>query len=345
MHPELRVTAITNGRKVPSARFRVEQFIAPLERRGIEVAWRPAPISKYAPATKLIRPLWFPAAVAGRVPGVFDTWRSSVTWLGRELVATTLTLEPLLKRPVILDVDDAIWLPRGGWGIRKLVNHVDRVFAGNGFIADWFSARGLPVEIIPTAVDVDRFRPAAEPRIDSGDGVVIGWTGTSSNHNALEMVAAPLKAVLEARPRSRLLVVSDKRPRLDDLPGDRVDFRRWSPANEAETVRTMDIGIMPLLDTEWSRGKCSYKMLLYMACGLPVVVSPIGMNVDILKLGEVGHGAAGPAEWVDALVSLIDSEERRRAMGQVARDVTARHFSVENVAELIARGLRNTAGR
>lgn len=345
MGDELKVTAITSGRHVPSTRFRVEQFIAPLEQRGIKVTWRPAPISKYAPANKLIRPLWFPAAVVGRVPGVFDTWRSSVTWLGRELVATTLTLEPLLKRPVILDVDDAIWLPRGGRGIRKLVNHVDRVFAGNGFIADWFSARGLPVEIIPTAVDVDRFRPAVDPRIERCDGVTIGWTGTSSNHRSLEQVAAPLKIVLEKRPRSRLLVVSDARPRLEGLPSERVEFMRWTPSNEVDTIRAMDIGIMPLLDNEWSKGKCSYKMLLYMACGLPVVVSPIGMNVDVLGHGKVGFGATSAADWVDSLVALIDSEDCRRSMGQAARSVTEQKYSVEIVTDQIARGLRNAAER
>ncbi len=305
----------------------------------------PAPISKYAPATRFIRPFWFPAAVVGRIPGVLDSWRSSVTWLGRELVATTLTLEPLLKRPVVLDVDDAIWLPRGGSGIRRLVRHIDSVFAGNSYLAEWFCAAGLPVDIIPTAVDIDRFRPVAQPHANRTDEVVIGWTGTSSNHKALKQVAAPLKIVLDKRPQSRLLVVSDAKPRLDNLPAERIEFLRWTPLNEADTIRAMDIGIMPLLDTEWSKGKCSYKMLLYMACGLPVVVSPIGMNADVLGLGEVGFGATKATDWVDSLVALIDSESSRRSMGQAARRVTEQHYSVEIVNDQIVRGLRNAAGR
>ena len=291
MNPELRVTAITGRRGDPSTRFRVEQMIEPLGRAGLDVVWKPAPVSSYAPAARIMRPLWFPAAVVARVPSVVDSWRSSVTWLGREMVATACTLEAFLKRPLVLDVDDAVWLPRGGRGIRRLVRRVDLVFAGNEFIADWFRELGLPVEIVPTAVDVNRFRPAAAPAPGPEHEVVIGWTGTSSNHQALLDLAGVLETVMSARPRTRLLIVSDVRPPLDGLPGDRVDFVRWSPDNEAGVIQSMDIGIMPLPDTDWSRGKCSYKMLLYMACGLPVVVSPVGMNAQVLGMGKVGHGA------------------------------------------------------
>lgn len=343
MNPELRVTAITGGRNDPSARFRIEQMIAPLREERLDVIWKPAPVSSYAPATMIMRPAWFLATVVARIPSVIDSWRSSVTWLGREMVATVCTLEPFLKRPVVLDVDDAIWLPRGGHGIRRLVRHVDLVFAGNDFIADWFRAVGLPVEVVPTAVDVTRFRPSTPPVPGQKKEIVIGWTGTSSNHEALLDIAGALNTVMRARPQTRLLIVSDARPRLDELPSGRVDFVRWSPVNEVNTIQSMDVGLMPLGDTDWARGKCSYKMLLYMACGLPVVVSPVGMNANVLEMGSIGYGAVGAADWEDALIALVDSEEERLAMGQTAREVTTQYFSIEIVAELLAQGLRRAA--
>jgi len=174
--------------------------------------------------------------------------------------------------------------------------------------------------------------------------VVIGWTGTASNLEALEQIQESLMAVMKARPRARLLVVADAKPRLSGLPADRVDFKQWSVENEADTIRAMDIGIMPLPDTEWSRGKCSYKMLLYMACGLPVVVSPFGMNADVLRMGNVGYGASSREEWVEALIALIDSEAERRGLGLAARDVVINRFSVDRVVGMIEDGLRRAAG-
>lgn len=344
MGGDLRVIGITDGRNVPSARFRVAQLLAPLARRGVAVDWRPAPVPKYAPAQRWMRPFWFPAAVAGRLPAVLASRGADVTWLGRELVATVATLEPWLRRPLVLDVDDAIWIPRGGGGIRRLVRHVDHVFAGNGYVADWFRRAGCSVEVIPTAVDVERFRPAERPAAADGS-VVIGWTGTSSNHAALADVSGALGRVLADRPRARLLIVSDRRPRLPDLPADRVEFVRWDPGNEVATLQAMDVGIMPLFDTEWARGKCSYKMLLSMACGLPVVVAPVGMNADVLAAAPVGFGAGSPAEWRDRLIELVDDAELRGRLGREGRRVVVADYGTEAVADAVARGLKRAAGR
>lgn len=344
MTADLRVIGITDGRREPSARFRVKQLLAPLARRGVAVDWRPAPVSKYAPAQRWLRPFWFPAAVAGRIPSVLASRSADVTWLGRELVATVSTLEPWLGRPVVLDVDDAIWIPRGGGGIRRIARHADHVFAGNAFVADWFRSLGCSVEVIPTAVDVARFQPA-DTESKNRDDVVIGWTGTSSNHGALGDVSAALAEVLDARPRTRLLIVSDRAPRLSGIPMQRVEFVRWSPAVEVSTIQAMDIGIMPLADSEWARGKCSYKMLLYMACGLPVVVSPVGMNADVLAAAPVGFGAMSLDAWRDRLIDLVDDFDLRSSLGSEGRRVVVESYGSEAVADAVACGLRRVAGR
>ena len=127
-------------------------------------------------------------------------------------------------------------------------------------------------------------------------------------------------------------VVSDSAPTFQEIPTYFIEFLHWSPDIEVQSIQGMDIGIMPIEDSVWERGKCSYKMLLYMACGIPVVVSPIGMNAEVLARGEVGLGPRSESEWVDALSGLLRDSEAREAMGRVGRQVVERHYSLENLA-------------
>jgi glycosyltransferase involved in cell wall biosynthesis len=107
----------------------------------------------------------------------------------------------------------------------------------------------------------------------------------------------------------------------------------------------MDVGIMPLRDTLWSRGKCSYKMLLYMSCGVPVVVSPVGMNAEILEMGSLGHAAASPADWSGALEAMMKDPERTCAMGEKGREVVVNHFSIHALGGKLAAELLRVAVR
>lgn len=346
MPTDLKVAALTAGRHVPSARFRVGQYRGPLAELGVDLRWLPAPVSKHPPRRRWARPFWLPASVLGRVPGLIRTHHADVTLFSRELVSTLFTLEDLARKPRILDVDDAVWLHRGGGAIRRLAGKVDLVIAGNSFLADYFGTFCPWVEILPTAVDTERFRPRPGGRRAAAEALrVIGWSGTSRNFQFLLGIEGALARVLQSHPAARLRISADRRPVLSSLPADRVDFVPWSPAGEVSFLQDLDIGLMPLADDDWCRGKCAFKMLLYLACGVPVVVSPVGMNAEILGLGEVGFGARTQDQWVDALTALLVDDAARESCGRLGRSVAQDRFSLTRLAPRLAELLRMVAGR
>ena len=330
----LRVAAFTGGKNVPSARFRVRQYIGRLTGEGVEVTEFAAPMGVYPPANKLMRPLWGIATLATRLPGIMQSYRYDLTLLQREMLSTFVTLENLTKRPRVLDVDDAIWLHRGGKFAERLAQQCDGVICGNAFLAEQFSRWNSRVTIIPTAVDTNRYfqeQPVEAP--------VIGWSGTSGGFRYLYSIEPALVAVFERIPDAMLRIVSDAMPSFQKIPASRIEFIRWSPENEVQAIQGMAVGIMPLEDSLWERGKCSFKMLTYMACGVPVVVSPVGMNVEVLSHGHIGFGAQTIDDWVDILLSLLADMRQRIEMGENGRQVLLDNYSLNVVAPKLAETL------
>jgi glycosyltransferase involved in cell wall biosynthesis len=215
------------------------------------------------------------------------------------------------------------------------------VICGNDYLAEWYARHAHRVAILPTAVDTRRWRPA----VTAPTRPCVGWIGSSSNASHLLARQVALRAFLEACPDWTLRVVSDSRPALNDLPASRWAFVPWSPKTEVAETAGFSIGLMPLHDGEWERGKCSYKMLLYMACGIPVVVSPVGMNLQVLAQGACGLAAKTEDEWATALVSLARDSSLRGALGATGRAVIERDFSSEVIAPKLAGLLRGAAGR
>ena len=342
MSEDLRVTALTGGAAMPSSRFRVEQLVPALGAAGVAVDLRAARVSCYPPARRWLRPLWLPAAILAKVPDVVATHRTQVTLLQREFVSTLATLEGATARPRVFDVDDAIWLNRGGGGFaRRLAGAMDVVVAGNGFVAEWFGQYCERVEVLPTAVDTARFVPG--PGAPPGRPPAIGWTGSSANFPYLLLWQDALRALMEQRPDLRVRICADRRPPFDRLPTGRVDWVPWSAEAEVPFLHSLDIGLMPLADSEWARGKCAYKMLMYMSCGVPAVVSPVGMNSEVLAQGPVGRAAAGADEAVAAIGALLDDPAARAAMGGSGRRLVVEHYSVEVVAPRLAAILSEAA--
>jgi len=318
----------------------VRQYVSPLVDHGIILHELTALLYSSPPATKWIRPLWGGAALACSVPQIAISWTHDVCLLQRELVNTFLTLEPFTKKPRILDVDDAIFVYRKGTAARKLAQLSDSVVCGNSYLAEWFGKWNSNTTIVPTAVDTQKYTPHPDPdRGANGDeGPVIGWIGVSANYRYLVSIERALARVLDLFPKARLRIVGDAPPTFK-VPSSRVDWVRWTERAEVAEIQSMDIGIMPLDDTIWTRGKCSYKMLQYMACGLPVVVSPVGMNAEVLALGECGLGASTDSQWVESLVALLEDRTLRRKLGAVGRRIVESNFSIEAVTPKLARCL------
>lgn len=320
--------AFTLGPTVPSTRFRVSQYIGPLSAMGIDVTQYHARVSSYPPPQLARRPGWMLGELASRVVDVARARKHDVTILQREFVSTIPTLEGLTKRPRILDVDDAIWLRRKGLAANTIAKNVDHIVCGNDYLASYFGRFGHPVTVIPTAIDTARFRPAG----DDTPGNLLGWSGSSSGYRYLYRIERALSDVLERHPDWRLRVVSDEPPKLESIPAHRVDFRRWSLDSEVADICQIDIGLMPLDASPWSLGKCSYKMLLHMACGRPVVASDIGMNHQVLGMGSVGRGANRDSDWVLHLDELMGDPALRAELGRRGRRVVEDEFSVDVLA-------------
>ena len=330
----LKVAAFTGGGNVPSARYRIRQYINRLAKEGVDISEFAAPLGGYPPKNRIIRPLWGIATLATRLPGIMQSYRYDLTLLQREMLSTFLTLEPLTKRPRLLDVDDAIWLNRRDDFAMRLAQQCDGIICGNAFLAEQFNQWNPSVTIIPTAVDADRYK-----QVMAVEEPVIGWSGTSGGFKYIYTIESALVEVLEKIPGAKLRIVSDAMPSFHKIPKSRIDYIRWSPENEVHAIQGMAVGIMPLEDSLWERGKCSFKMLTYMACGVPVVVSPIGMNVEILSHGNVGVGAQTEEDWVGALAFLLEDAGRRIEMGKVGRQVVLEKYSVDVLAPKLVKAL------
>ncbi len=337
----LKVAALTGGQNIPSARLRVRQLIPALRRCGVDMQEIIPSVSRYPPVRKWLRPFWGGAALAIRAPAVLATHRYDIAFLQRELISTLLTLEPLTKHPRVLDVDDAIFLHQRGRSIERLARQCDLVICGNNYLAEQFSLWNENIAVIPTAVDTVRYVPkdARHQEQPDQEQPVIGWIGTSENLKYVYEIELALRNMFEARPDAVLRVIADSRPRFGQIPEQQVDYIRWSPEKEVEDIQGMAIGIMPLPNSPWERGKCSYKMLQYMACGVPVVVSPVGMNTQVLALGQAGIAATGQPQWVDALLGLLSDSKMRETMGKTGRLIVEKHFSINVIAPRIARSL------
>jgi hypothetical protein len=339
----LRVAALTSGKNTPSTRFRIRQFIQPLAGHGVAVAeYRPF-VEKYAtPPSRSVGRLWTAAKLASRLPGLLGARGSDAVWIERELLAGRFTLERFITRPSVLDVDDAIWLTGQSGYSERVASECFGVIAGNSFIAEHYRNFARQVWIVPTSVDTDLWVPRAA---GGGGEWTIGWIGTAANLDYLSAIEQPLSDFLRRRSDARLLVVSDREPAFEKLPAGTWRFERWSEEREVELVASMDVGLMPLPDTEWAKGKCGAKMLLYMASGLPVLVTPIGSNAEILALGRVGLGPRTPEEWSAALESLYLDRGLAAQYGAAGREIVARSYSVKANSARLAEIFRQVAGR
>lgn len=342
-HRKINIAAFTGGTDVPSARFRVRQYIPSLRQQGIDTTEFISSFGSYPPKDfAIMRPIWGLATLTQRIPHLAATQRHHVTLFQRELVSTFMTLERFSKRPRILDVDDAIWLNRSGLG-PKIARACDGIICGNSFLAEYFSKWNPQIFILPTAIDTDRFSPTKKMTNDnkSDKKIVIVWSGTSSGFPFLYSIEETLNKVLMDCDNVYLRIISDSKPHFAGIRPSSIEFLKWNPSIEASGIQTADIGIMPLWDNPWTRGKCSFKMLTYMACGLPVIASPVGMNREVLGKAELGLGPNNLEQWADALSFLIVSEDIRKRMGANGRQVVNKEYSISAVAPRLAGIIRS----
>lgn len=236
------------------------------------------------------------------------------------------------KKPLIFDFDDAIWLPRRGGSPVLRALHRERavqdtlrcataVIAGNDYLAEYASRFNRNVTVVPTAIDTAKY--------PTGSGATVGWIGSRTTLPYLK----PLKPVF-----TKLGIV----PRVIAAgnPGFRTDFRLWSMETELTQLAQVGIGVSPLPDGPWERGKCAVKVLQYMACGIPVVASPVGVHNQILQHGVNGYLAGEPVEWESYLRELTANPSLRRQLGDAGRTLVRQRYDIRQAAERVCTVLK-----
>ena len=283
--------------------------------------------------------------------------RYDLIWIEKELYpylpAFFERLLRVLGKAYVVDYDDAIFhhydLSKNALIRRLLSRKIDVVMrnaqcviAGNRYLAlRAENANARCVRQVPTVVDHLRY-PLRAPSV--GQQAVIGWVGSPSTQRYVVAMGKALAAVCKAH-NAKLVLVGATADVVGQLPDMPVEVVSWSEATEAELIRTMDIGIMPLQDGPWEKGKCGYKLIQYVACGVPVVASPVGVNVDIVTNSGCGLLADTTADWQSALARLLESPEQRLQMGNAGRAAVEQTYSLQVQAPILAQIFHQAAGQ
>jgi glycosyltransferase involved in cell wall biosynthesis len=346
----LKIAALTAGRFDPASRLRIRQYIPSLDLTGMEVREFCPLINIYSKipfcprnikVTGYSLPLhaiWQGVKLSARISHIIGSWVNNITWMSRFLVPGHLSLEPLLKKPLVFDVDDSIWLlsPFAGYAAKSVAMRSEVIIAGNDYIASWFEPYSRNVQVIPTAIDTERYYIGHRGNIGEKDRFVIGWIGSSSNLCYLGIIEQCLRDFLLNHRDSELLIICDKPPDLDIYPRGQATYIKWSEDIEVDTVNRMDVGIMPLHDDDWTKGKCAYKILQYMSCGIPVIVSPVGMSREILARKTLGLAATSSSEWYEAFSFYYQNTSLARTHGKNGRQVAEQYYSLKVITERLA---------
>lgn len=336
-----------------SSRVRMYQYLPALQAAGMAVTVSPLFSDSY------VRALYAGIRAPGEVlrayaRRVFAQWKAGafdLVWVEKELLPWVPAVVERLRgqAAVVVDYDDAVFhrydehpfaLVRAMLGRRidAVMRRADVVTAGNAYLAARAEAAGCRrVERLPTVVDLERY---ALPQAREASGpVVIGWIGSPSTAQYLHEVARVVER-LQIRHDVRAVAVG---ARADQVAGTPFEVVPWSEDREAALVGGFDIGIMPLPDAPWERGKCGYKLIQYMACGVPVVASPVGANREIVQSGVNGELASDSGEWEAALSRLIADAESRERMGMQGRRTVQDWYSLQAQAPRLIDILKQAA--
>ncbi|CUH94505.1 hypothetical protein P22_0571 [Propionispora sp. 2/2-37] len=233
--------------------------------------------------------------------------------------------------PFLFDFDDAIYASFSEIKKKRkskiqalafMLKHANTVLAGNRVLGEYATQFRPDCEITPTVIDLDNYCALKNTQYFN---YTIGWIGTSQNLVFLEMLVKPLRVLRQEFPQLKLLVICDKPFVLDDFTVN----KQWRRETYIEDMLSMDIGVMPLVEDKWTRGKCSFKAIQYMALGIPVVVSPVGMNTEVVQDGISGYLASTDEEWVLRLRNLIIDRKLRQAFAIAGRKKVEDNYSLQ----------------
>jgi len=319
----------------------MEQWAPALAAEGIDVDFAPFEDTRlhdvlYRPG-HVVQKMSAVAAAFSRRRHMLQRLRAfDVVYLFREAALLgPAFFERLIARsgvPMLFDFDDAVFEPykspsNGYLSLLKFPGKTattcrrsSHVLAGNEYLAAYARRFNEHVTVVPTTIDTDRYRPASQS--SGGRPLVIGWSGSHSTLMHLRTLDKVLQRVAGRR-QFRLRVIGASH----SIEGVAIDALPWRACTEIDDLRAIDIGIMPLPDDRWSRGKCGLKALQYMALGVPTVCSPVGVNPSIIQHDVNGLLASTDDEWIASLERLLDDEALRQRLGREGRATVERRYS------------------
>lgn len=342
--PRILFLTLHRKNRSPGQRFRHEQYLDYLSQNGFEITYAPmlGPTQDrafYAPGGLWRKVRIGMQALMKRVGNVVQARSFDYIFIYRDAFFFGTFIEWLLrqsKAQLIFDFDDAIWLRdknpaqsvfqklKNPSKTGKIISYCNVIIAGNAYLADYARNHNDHVRIIPTTIDTDLYISA--PKKKAAKKICIGWSGSFSTIKHFESALAPLYRLKETYEDAIYFkVIGDQNyvnPKLD-LKG-----ISWNAETEITDLQEIDIGIMPLPDDEWSRGKCGLKGLQYMALEIPTVMSPVGVNKNIIADGVNGFLADTEEAWVKKLSMLIEDRALRKRLGQAGRKTVEQSYSV-----------------
>jgi glycosyltransferase involved in cell wall biosynthesis len=331
----------------PSQRFRFEQYFGTLDEKQHsykiqsfleEDSWR-----VFYEKEKQFKK--FSILLKGflkRTLSLAQVWQFDYVFIHREVTPLgppifEWLIAKVLRKKIVYDFDDAIWttdrqhenllLHVAKWRskVKSICRWAHIVSCGNDYLCAFAKQYNAKVLLNPTTIDTnDHHTPRLHTK-DANPTLVIGWTGSRSTLKYLHEIESVIQNIMEKNPHVVFRVIADEPPQLHIKS---IQFKRWSKKTEIADLAEFDIGIMPLQNNEWSKGKCGFKALQYMALEIPTIASPVGVNETIIQHGKNGLLASSQTEWVQCLSRLIKDADLRSKLGKAGRMQVEGHYSV-----------------
>jgi glycosyltransferase involved in cell wall biosynthesis len=344
--PKILFLASHRRDRSPSQRYRFEQYMDFLEENGFRCTLSPIIDARddrwfYSEGNLFRKALILLKSLRIRLRNKRSYNQYDIVFVQREaLMIGSTWFEKKIgqsKAKYVFDFDDSIWLMDTSEGNKKYewlknpektaknIRMADLVFAGNAYLADYAKKFNPNTRIVPTTIDTDFHRP--DHSLRNKEVLTIGWSGSRTTIKHFENALPYLKKLKEKySDKIRFAVMGDASYEHAELG---IKGIAWTAESEVAVLNSFDIGIMPLPDDEWAKGKCGLKGLSYMACEIPTIMSPVGVNTEIIQHGVNGLLAGTDEEWFAALLQLIESEALRKEMGRKARQTVVEKYSVE----------------
>ena len=325
----------------PGQRYRHEQYLDYLKSKGMECTFSPLLSEKedrifYSEGNLFSKSVIGLKALLKRLRDVFRAHKFDFVYIYRDAFFFGTFFERMMTKKgarIIYDFDDAIWLmdknpKQGVFNLLKnpektarIIGLSDRIIVGNKYLKEYAEQFSKNVLVIPSTINMDHYNIKKEKK----DRVCIGWTGSFSTVKHFETVIPALESIKNKYgDQVYFKVIGD--PNYNNRQLD-IEGTKWKSESEARDLSELDIGLMPLPDDEWSRGKCAMKGLQYMALSIPTIMSPVGVNKDIVIDGVNGMLASTTEEWIIKLSELIENPTLRKEMGDAGKKTVEKDFS------------------